>query len=199
MPVPCVVVTLLDAINIIVVGTDSQVESCHGVATLMVFDGENVVCAVRGVAIDGVVPSVCALTSEMVIVGVRTFAYVDVDGVNAVAACGEVDGVKMETRGCDGVSAPRETIAYRGVVVDAVGHEATTLDYCVGVFVGVYYNVDAERAVAAFRVGEVVEEGVAARYEFKTIPILIDSGVVPCVFAASGDGVLVGGVGRVVM
>ena len=39
---PCVVVAGFDAVDIIVIGTDSQMESCHGVASLMVLNGEDV-------------------------------------------------------------------------------------------------------------------------------------------------------------
>ena len=97
------------------------------------------------------------------------------------------------------MSAPRVTIAYRGIVVDAVGHKATAEGDGVGVFVGVYYDVNAERTVATFGVGEVVKEVVTASDIFIAVPVLIDSGVVPSVFATGGDGVLVGGVGRVKM
>ena len=40
-------------------------------------------------------PCVSALAAEMIVGRVGSFAYVDVDGVNAIAACREVDSVEM--------------------------------------------------------------------------------------------------------
>lgn len=74
MAVPCVVVAGFDTVDIILVGTDGEVETCHGVASLMVADGKDVEGTIGGVDIGGVVPCVGSLAAEMVVDGVGSLA-----------------------------------------------------------------------------------------------------------------------------